>query len=141
MKITIASGKGGTGKTTFAVNMAWSLAQTGKNIQLMDGDVEEPNSHLFLNPTFTETKPVHVLKPAWNEATCEGCGICAEACEFNALAAVNGKVLIFNELCHACGVCSQVCPTGALVKHGTSAGEMHKDRHFLPYLSRMRGSQ
>jgi len=124
MKITIASGKGGTGKTTFAVNMAWSLAQAGKNIQLMDGDVEEPNSHLFLNPAFSETKPVHVPKPIWNESTCEGCGICAEACTFNALAAVNGKVLIFNELCHACGVCSQVCPTGSLTEQPFEMGRV-----------------
>jgi MinD superfamily P-loop ATPase len=124
MKITIASGKGGTGKTTFSVNLAWSLAQAGKNIQLMDGDVEEPNSHLFLNPTFTETKPVHVLKPIWNESTCEGCGICAEACTFNALAAVNGTVLIFNELCHACGVCSQVCPTGSLTEQPFEMGQV-----------------
>ena len=124
MKITIASGKGGTGKTTFAVNLAWSLARAGKNIRLMDGDVEEPNSHLFLNPTFTETKPVHVLKPLWNTSTCEGCGLCAEACTFNALAAVNGKVLIFNELCHACGVCSQVCPTGSLTEQPFEMGQV-----------------
>jgi len=124
MKITIASGKGGTGKTTFAVNMAWSLAQAGKQIQLMDGDVEEPNCHLFLKSTFVETKPVHVLKPIWNESLCEGCGICAEACEFNALAAINGKVLIFNELCHACGVCTQVCPTGALKEQPFEMGQV-----------------
>jgi len=124
MKITIASGKGGTGKTTFSVNLAWSLAQAGKNIQLMDGDVEEPNSHLFLNPTFAETKPVHVPKPIWDEAKCEGCGICAEACTFNALAAVNGKVLIFNELCHACGVCTQVCPTGSLTEQPFEMGQV-----------------
>ena len=124
MKITIASGKGGTGKTTFAVNLAWILAQAGQNIQLMDADVEEPNAHLFLNPDFEETQPVHVKKPVWNEELCTGCGKCAEACAYNALAVVNGKVLVFNELCHACGVCSHVCPTNALTEQPFEMGKV-----------------
>lgn len=124
MKITIASGKGGTGKTTFSTNLAWTLAQAGQNIQLMDADVEEPNAHLFLNPEFEETQPVHVKKPVWNAALCTDCGACAEACTYNALAAVNGNVLVFNELCHACGVCSHVCPTNALTEQPFDTGKV-----------------
>jgi len=124
MKITIASGKGGTGKTTFATNLAWTLAQAGQNIQLMDADVEEPNAHLFLNPDFEEMQPVHVKKPIWNEELCTDCGACAEACTYNALAVVNGKVLVFNELCHACGVCSHVCPTNALTEQPFEMGKV-----------------
>ncbi|MEN7973759.1 MAG: P-loop NTPase, partial [Verrucomicrobiota bacterium] len=124
MKITIASGKGGTGKTTFSTNLAWTLAQAGQNIQLMDADVEEPNAHLFLNPDFEETQPVHVKKPVWNEELCTSCGACAEACTYNALAVVNGKVLVFNELCHACGVCSHVCPSGAIKEEPFEMGKM-----------------
>ncbi len=124
MKITIASGKGGTGKTTFATNLAWSLAQAGQNIQLMDADVEEPNGHLFLDPTFTETNPVYVKKPVWNTNLCTGCGACAKACTYNALAVVNGNVLFFNELCHACGVCSQVCPSRAMTEQPFEMGKM-----------------
>jgi MinD superfamily P-loop ATPase len=114
VKISIASGKGGTGKTTFSVNLAWALASAGHRVQLLDGDVEEPNAHLFVQPTFTEERDVKVRKPVWDAEKCTGCGICAKACTYNALAVVKGKVLIFNELCHACGVCSQVCPEGAL---------------------------
>jgi len=124
MKITIASGKGGTGKTTFSTNLAWTLARAGENIQLMDADVEEPNGHLFVDPTFEKTEPVHVLKPIWNQDLCTDCGQCAEACTYNALAAVNGKILVFNELCHACGVCSQVCPTDAMVEQPFEMGKV-----------------
>ena len=54
MIITIASGKGGTGKTTFAVNLAYALAMRGDTVRLLDCDVEEPNDHLFVKPQFTE---------------------------------------------------------------------------------------
>jgi len=124
MKITIASGKGGTGKTTFSTNLAWSLAKAGQNVQLMDADVEEPNAHLFLNPDFETEQPVYVQKPVWDAELCTGCGACAEACTYNALAAVNGKVLIFNELCHACGVCSFVCPSGAMKEQAFEMGKV-----------------
>ncbi|MEN8254910.1 MAG: P-loop NTPase [Verrucomicrobiota bacterium] len=124
MKITVASGKGGTGKTTFSTNLAWTLAQAGQKIQLMDADVEEPNAHLFLDPEFETEQPVHVQKPVWNADLCTDCGACAEACTYNALAAVNGKVLVFNELCHACGVCSHVCPAGALTEKPFAMGRV-----------------
>jgi len=127
MKITIASGKGGTGKTTFAVNLAWALAHNGATVQLLDADVEEPNSHLFVHPDFSEERDVKVLKPVWDQEKCTGCGIAAEACQYNALAVVNGKVLIFNELCHACGVCTNACPEGALTEQPHTMGKVRID--------------
>jgi MinD superfamily P-loop ATPase len=114
MKITIASGKGGTGKTTVAVNLAWTLAQSGRTVSLLDCDVEEPNDHLFLNPEFTNSEPVTVPKPVLNQDRCTGCGRCAEICAYNAIAVIKGNVLIFPELCHACGACSLLCPEQAL---------------------------
>jgi MinD superfamily P-loop ATPase len=116
MIITIASGKGGTGKTTFAVNLAYVLAHWNKTVRLLDCDVEEPDDHLFVKPDLIEEKEVTVLKPVWDESRCTGCGKCAEACNYNAIAIVNEKVLIFNELCHSCGVCSFVCPEKALIE-------------------------
>ena len=127
MKITVASGKGGTGKTTFAVNLAYALAAGGEKVRLLDCDVEEPNDHLFVNPRFTETVSVEVRKPVVIPEQCNSCGKCSEACNYNAIAVIKGKVLIFNELCHSCGVCSYVCPEGALREQPYSIGTVEAD--------------
>ncbi|MBN2412922.1 P-loop NTPase [candidate division KSB1 bacterium] len=124
MIITIASGKGGTGKTTFAVNLAYALSNQGIRARLLDCDVEEPNDYLFVKPEFTETTPVTAMKPVLNEAKCTACGKCADACKYNAIAVVRNKVLIFDELCHSCGVCSYVCPENALSEKPQPIGEI-----------------
>jgi MinD superfamily P-loop ATPase len=141
MKITIASGKGGTGKTTFAVNLAYSLAAKEEKVRLLDCDVEEPDDHLFVNPKFSENIPVNVQKPVLIADKCTGCGKCAEACNYNAIAVVKGKVLIFNELCHSCGVCSYVCPEGALQEKPYSIGtvqtaldETDEQKQLFPFV-------
>jgi MinD superfamily P-loop ATPase len=113
MQVAVASGKGGTGKTTVAVNLAHVLAEEGP-IQLLDCDVEEPNAHLFLHPTQHEVREVNIRVPAVNRARCTGCGKCVEACAFHAIAVLGEKALVFPELCHGCGSCVRVCPTGAL---------------------------
>ena len=118
MIISIASGKGGTGKTTVAVNMALSL----KDVQLLDCDVEEPNVHVLLRPKINETKPVYVSIPQVNEELCDHCGKCSEFCEYNALFVSPKKVLIFPELCHACGGCMIVCPKNAIVEKRRKIG-------------------
>jgi MinD superfamily P-loop ATPase len=131
--ITVASGKGGTGKTTFAVNLAYALSQRGERVRLLDCDVEEPNDHLFVKPEFTEESDVNVLKPVWAAAQCTGCGACAEACNYNAIAVVKGKVLIFNELCHSCGACAYVCPANALSERPACIGKVEVARRPTPF--------
>jgi len=133
MIITVASGKGGTGKTTFAVNLAYALAKRGERVRLLDCDVEEPNDHLFVKPAFTATSYVRVLKPSWDADKCTGCGRCAEACNYNAMAVVRGKVLVFNELCHSCGVCSYVCPEDALSEEPVSIGKVEAAPDNKPF--------
>ena len=113
MRITVASGKGGTGKTTVAVNLALSLFDE-QPIQLIDCDVEEPNAHIFLKPHIEASRSVEKLLPRVALELCDSCGACAKACEFNAIAVIGEKVLVYDELCHGCGLCQMVCPTGAI---------------------------
>jgi MinD superfamily P-loop ATPase len=113
VKIVIASGKGGTGKTTLAVNLAIALAGEG-SIGLLDCDVEEPNCHLYLKPPFDATDSVATVVPVIDGQACTGCGLCARACEFHALLALPGVPLLLPELCHSCGVCAYVCPEEAI---------------------------
>ncbi len=127
MIIAIASGKGGTGKTTLAVNLAAVLGRSDevrRSVRLLDCDVEEPNDHLFVRPQFDRTESVEVLKPVWNEDACTGCGKCGEICNYNAIAVVKGRVLIFPELCHACGACTFICPEGAMTERAAPIGRV-----------------
>ncbi len=110
MIVSVASGKGGTGKTSVAVNMALSI----ENVQLLDCDVEEPNAHLLLHLEMSREEPVCLPVPVVNEELCDYCGKCADFCQYNALFVSHEKVLIFSELCHSCGGCTIVCPKKAI---------------------------
>ncbi len=110
MIISVASGKGGTGKTTVATSLALSLPGT----QLLDCDVEEPNSHLFIKPAFTRKESVSIPVPRIDDSKCTYCGTCQRICMYNALAVLKDKVLVFPELCHGCGACHYLCPEGAI---------------------------
>ena len=122
MKIAIASGKGGTGKSTVSTNLAYLLSKSYKDVCLLDCDVEEPNCHIFLKPFFDISKPVYVPVPEINTEKCIQCGKCAEVCQYNALAFVKGKVIVFPELCHGCGSCGLICPSAAITETGRELG-------------------
>ena len=123
MIISIASGKGGTGKTTVATNLAVSL---DRKVQLLDCDVEEPNAHLFLNPSFKDKQPVNAPVPRINLDKCTFCGKCQNICRFNAIAVLKNDVMIFDNLCHSCGGCTAVCPEDAIVETDRSLGEVEQ---------------
>lgn len=122
MIVSVASGKGGTGKTTVAVNLALAL---GRGVELLDCDVEEPNAHLFLQPTIERTERVDTPIPLVDESKCTFCKKCSNLCRFNALAVVSQRVLVFAELCHGCGGCLAVCPEGAISETGRELGTLN----------------
>ena len=122
MKVVVASGKGGTGKTSVAVNLALSVGAD----QVLDCDVEEPNVHIFLKPEATESHPVELLVPRIVEEKCTYCRRCAEFCQYNALFVAGETAMVFPELCHSCGGCKLVCPEEAIEEVPREIGKIFK---------------
>jgi MinD superfamily P-loop ATPase len=126
MRIAVASGKGGTGKSTISTNLAYLLSEIYKDVALIDCDVEEPNCHIFLKPDIKSSKISCLSVPVINKEQCIGCGKCTEICQFNALALVKNKVIVFPELCHSCGGCWLICPVNAISQGQREVGLVEK---------------
>lgn len=122
MIVAIASGKGGTGKTTVATNLAQVAVDQGLKVSYLDYDVEEPNGHIFLKPKLTQKISVSVPVPVVDEDKCTACGKCKEICQYGAIAVLGKTVITFPNLCHGCGGCTLVCPTGAITEAGREVG-------------------
>ncbi len=122
MIISVASGKGGTGKTTIAVNLALSVQHS----VYIDCDVEEPNGHILLKPVISSQQSITKKLPKINSERCTFCGKCSDLCEFNAIIVLKSDVMIFYDLCHGCGVCSYFCPEHAIQEIERSFGEIRK---------------
>jgi len=133
MIISIASGKGGTGKTTIATNLAVAL---GRGVNLLDCDVEEPNDHIFIQPEVTYTERVSLKVPQVDMDKCTLCGRCQDICQFQAIVVVGKSVLTFPELCHSCGGCVEVCPEDAITEIDREMGVFesgHRDSLEFSY--------
>ena len=123
MKIAIASGKGGTGKTTLSTNLASLLAEK-ENVVLVDLDVEEPNSGLFINGRILLQEDKYKMIPKWNQDSCSLCGQCQDICNFNAVIKIMDSIMVFPELCHSCYACSELCPTSSLMMSSKKMGQL-----------------
>lgn len=121
MIISVASGKGGTGKTLVATSLALS-AENQEEVELLDCDVEEPDCHIFLKPKLSSGEKVFIPIPRVDEGKCNYCGKCAEVCAYHAIAVLKNRVLVFPELCHGCGACSYLCPEKAISEEGREVG-------------------
>jgi MinD superfamily P-loop ATPase len=129
MRVAVASGKGGTGKTTIAVNLAQTASRLGQKIQYLDCDVEEPNGHIFLRPDIKKTGTVTVEVPEVDLKQCTGCGKCGEICQYSAIIHLkDSNVLTFEQLCHSCGGCIRICQAGAIRPKQLSIGEIESGR-------------
>ena len=126
MKLTIASGKGGTGKTTVSTNLSSYLSQKNQVI-LVDLDVEEPNSGLFIEGKLIYQEEKHKMIPKWIENSCSLCGKCQKICNFNTVMQLADKVMVFSQLCHSCYACSELCPTNSLPMQKVKIGDL---KHF-----------
>jgi len=122
MQVAIASGKGGTGKTTLASNLAWTASELGHAVTYMDCDVEEPNGHLFLRPEWMVEQSIDTRVPRIDLDECTLCGQCGAFCRFGAIVCVGKAVKVFPEMCHSCGGCTLVCPMGAIQEDLHSIG-------------------
>lgn len=129
MNIAVASGKGGTGKTTVALNMALSL----EDVQLLDCDVEEPDCHLFLDLDLEEEAKIETLHPVIDEDKCNLCGECAEICRFNAIVVTPNGPMIFPELCHSCGACVIGCPQDAMSEKSKIVGSVERGKGEIDF--------
>ena len=131
MIISVASGKGGTGKTTVSTSIAFSL---NSDVQFLDCDVEEPNAHIFIKPDIEKKEVVSILVPQVDESKCIFCGKCQQVCAYNAIAVLSrrddsdGKVLVFGELCHGCGACSYLCPQKCIKEVKRDVGVLEKGK-------------
>ena len=126
MRLAVASGKGGTGKTLVATNLAWTLASRIPGVTYVDADVEAPNGHLFFRPTFTSVERHTVRVPSLGGVACSGCGQCAEACQFGAIVAGGESVTVYPDLCHSCGVCVRACPEQLLGEQKRETGTLRR---------------
>ena len=124
MQIAIASGKGGTGKTTIATNLAYVASRTGRTTAYLDCDVEEPNGHIFLKPRIVQERTVWKTVPRVDETQCTHCGTCGEVCQYSAIVSIGRKVLVYPELCHACGGCAMLCPAHAIREGSRQIGTL-----------------
>jgi MinD superfamily P-loop ATPase len=130
LKISIASGKGGTGKTTIAINMAVALARHGRQVTYADCDVEEPNGRLFLRPEIAKNDEVHSLIPRVDLDKCTYCGMCSDICQYNAIAVLPDNVVVFPSLCHSCGGCFHICPEKAITEIPRPMGKISIGRGY-----------
>lgn len=124
MKIAIASGKGGTGKTFVSTNLFRAFKDLGYSTLLVDADVECPNTLLFFELKKVDDTIIKEYRPIIHSDKCLYCGLCADYCEYNAIFYVPElkQIKLLPNLCHGCKACSIACQYGAIEDSDTQIG-------------------
>ena len=76
-------------------------------------------------------------KPEINFKKCDGCGLCAGKCRFEAIKMINGKPKINPFLCEGCGACEVICPQKAITLKPVQNGEIRikRTKYSFPLVS------
>ncbi len=135
--IAITGGKGGTGKTLIATNLAVQLAQDGFSVLLIDSDVENPNTNILLGHSLldphVEQAPVEIFTPKFDEDKCIQCGKCRDVCYRHAILQFKDHYpSLLDHMCSGCETCQRICPTQAISSKGKKIGK----RYFLSNISK-----
>jgi len=110
-EIVIISGKGGTGKTS----LTGAFAHLAQNKVICDLDVDAPDLHLLLQPERRRDEEFHSGHEARiDPARCDGCGICADQCRFQAIQDGPSGYQVDPLRCEGCKVCVTFCPAHAI---------------------------
>ena len=130
MKLAVTGGKGGTGKSTVAVNLAIEFSRKNK-VMLVDADAECPNDHLLLSIKRKKYTNVYSMIPKWDFSKCTKCGKCAEVCKQNAIVFVKGKYPAFvPDVCIGCKACIVACPAGAISESKKVIGTIYTGNNY-----------
>jgi len=134
IKIAVASGKGGTGKTLISTNLFHTLIQLDEPVVLVDCDAEEPDDLLFYKAALPapfdrryggkEQFEVEQSVPVIDQSKCIYCGKCRDYCSYNAIFLLEGikTIRVIEDLCHGCGACSYACQSDAITTKERSLG-------------------
>ncbi|KUO43243.1 MAG: hypothetical protein APU95_00025 [Hadesarchaea archaeon YNP_N21] len=124
--IAVTGGKGGTGKSTVAVNLAAGLSSSGLRVMLVDVDVDGPSCAMLLGVELGAGEEVKTFLPVINEKKCVGCRKCVEVCPEHALIGLQGETpRLFEELCSGCRACQIVCEHLAVEESGKTIGTIY----------------
>jgi len=127
MIISVSGGKGGTGKSTVAVNLAIELARE-YNLRLGDLDIEAPNDHILLGIDLNEGEPIKIMYPYIKYEGCIKCGVCGKVCDTGALLiSKEGLPLLLPRLCSGCRACYLACPTKTILEGERVVGYLYEN--------------
>jgi MinD superfamily P-loop ATPase len=92
---------------------------------MVDCDVDAANLELLLNPHILERQEFAGMEAACIDSiTCTACGLCSDACRFDAIGIHGDRYGVRTDRCEGCGVCHFICPSEAISMRLRVCGEI-----------------